>query len=67
MSKRAKDDWSPQLELMTRLSVAHAMECADFLALPRVKIKRGKYGEVTTCRHCSASLWTADELRKALK
>ena len=65
MSK--EETWSPMLEMMTRLTVAHAKECADFMALPRAVTRRTKYGEVSRCKHCRAALWTADELRKAGK
>ena len=57
--------WSPQMEMVTRLSVAHSGDCQDFKTLPRVTIRKSKYGEVTRCKHCHAALWTADELRKA--
>lgn len=53
------------LEMMTLLSVSHAKECADFMALPRVVTRRTRFGKVSRCKHCRALLWTADQLRKA--
>lgn len=57
--------WTPQMEFMARCSVAHAAECPDFRALPRVTEKKTRYGVITSCKHCETTLWTADELRKA--